>query len=553
MLKENLVATFTAAVRENWDRPCYSDHEGATLRYSEVASRILQLQHIFREAGVQRGDKIALVGRNSAHWAVTYFATLCYGAVSVPILPDFTAEEIHHITTHSDAVLLFAADPIYDKLADDRMRGLKGILRLEDFSLRTCRLKRLPEIVAAAPTAYLKQAAPLLSPRSLNLGEVAGHELATIVYTSGTTGFSKGVMLDHHSLMVNARFYLDCLDLSGNRRILSFLPLAHSYGCAFDLVAPSVGGCHVTFLEKMPTPKVLLETFAEIKPAVVLSVPLIIEKIYRNRIKPRLESTAMRTLLKVPGLNRVLCNRINQKIRAIFGGEFQEVVIGGAAFNREADAFFRRIGFPLANGYGMTECGPLISFTLARDEPPLGSVGRVIPYLECRIDVHDPATGIGEVLVRGENVMLGYYKDAAATREALDADGWLHTGDLGRLDADGYLFLTGRCKNMILSSSGQNVYPEEIEAKLNDLPYVMESLVVECDQKICAVVYPDMDRADQDRIDEHRLAEIMEQNRRTLNGALPAYAAIAKIKLIFEEFEKTPTKKIKRRLYSASL
>ncbi|MDD5719922.1 MAG: AMP-binding protein [Candidatus Krumholzibacteria bacterium] len=550
MLKENLVETFAATVREFWDQPCYSDYEGATLRYSEVASRLLMLHHIFREAGLQRGDKIALAGRNSAHWAVAYFATLTYGAVSVPILPDFTAEEIHHIVAHSDAVLLIVADSVYDRLDDDRMKGLRGILRLEDFSLRSCRQKRLAEIVAAAPTAYLPRASALLSPDRLRFAPVPGGDLASIVYTSGTTGFSKGVMLSHHSLMVNARFYLDCLDLSRNQRLVSFLPLAHCYGCAFDLLAPSLGGCHVTFLEKLPTPKVLLQVFAEIKPTVVLSVPLIIEKIYRNRIKPQLESPAVRVMLKIPALNRLIHRRIKQRVRAVFGGEFQEIVIGGAAFNREADAFFQSIGLELANGYGMTECGPLISFSLSRNKPPLGSVGKVIPYLECRIDMQDAATGIGEVLVRGENVMLGYYKDPGASREAIDHDGWLHTGDLGRLDADGFLFLTGRCKNIILSPSGQNVFPEEIEAKLNELPYVMESLVLDNGGKICALIYPDMDRADRDRLDERQLAEMMERNRQAMNSRPPAYAAVSQIKLIFDEFEKTPTKKIKRRLYN---
>ncbi|MDY0109436.1 MAG: AMP-binding protein [Candidatus Krumholzibacteria bacterium] len=550
MLKENLVETFAATVRKFWDQPCYSDYEAATLRYSEVASRLLMLHHIFREAGLQRGDKIALAGRNSAHWAVAYFATLTYGAVSVPILPDFTAEEIHHIVTHSDAVLLIVADSIYDRLDDDRMKGLRGILRLEDFSLRSCRQKRLAEIVAAAPTAYLPRASALLSPDRLRFAPVPGGDLASIVYTSGTTGFSKGVMLSHHSLMVNARFYLDCLDLSRNQRLVSFLPLAHCYGCAFDLLAPSLGGCHVTFLEKLPTPKVLLQVYAEIKPTVVLSVPLIIEKIYRNRIKPQLESPAVRVMLKIPALNRLIHRRIKQRVRAVFGGEFQEIVIGGAAFNREADAFFQSIGLELANGYGMTECGPLISFSLSRNKPPLGSVGKVIPYLECRIDMQDAATGIGEVLVRGENVMLGYYKDPGASREAIDHDGWLHTGDLGRLDADGFLFLTGRCKNIILSPSGQNVFPEEVEAKLNELPYVMESLVLDNGGKICALIYPDMDRVDRDRLDERQLAEMMERNRQALNSRLPAYAAVSQIKLIFDEFEKTPTKKIKRRLYN---
>jgi long-chain acyl-CoA synthetase len=550
MLKENLVDLFAATIREFWDKPCYSDHEGATLQYGEVAARILMLHHIFRESGINRGDKIAVVGRNSSHWAVTYFATITYGAVVVPILPDFSAEEIHHIVTHSDSALLFVSDPIYDKLDDERMKGLMGIIRLEDFSLRSHTLKSLPEIVAGAPTAYLQNADNLLSRTRFRFDSVPSGDLATIVYTSGTTGFSKGVMLNLHSLMVNARFFLDCLELNGNRRIVSFLPLAHSYGCAFDLIAPSLGGCHTTFIEKLPTPKVLLRTFAEIKPVVVLSVPLIIKKIYRNRIKPLLETPLMRTMLKVPALSTLIHRRIKQRVRAIFGGEFQEVVIGGAAFNREADAFFHRIGFELSNGYGMTECGPLISFTRSSDHPPLGSVGRIIPYMECKIDVHDPSTDVGEVLVRGENVMLGYYKDPEATRETMDQDGWLHTGDLGRLDSDGFLFLTGRCKNMILSPTGQNVYPEEIEAKLNDLPYVMESLIVECGGRICAIVYPDMDKLDQDRIGEQDIEPIMEKNRLALNSQLASYAAVSRIKLTFEEFEKTPTKKIKRRLYS---
>lgn len=549
MLEENLIDSFAATIREYWDQPCYSDHEGATLLYGEVAARILMLHHIFERAGVARGDKIAIVGRNSAHWAVTYFATITYGAVVVPILPDFTAEEIHHIVVHSDAVLLFASDASYDKLDDNRMKSLKGILRLEDFSLRSHNAKSLPEIVASAPAAHMQRSSPLLSAQKMSFDRVPGGDLAAIVYTSGTTGFSKGVMLSHHSLMVNARYYLDCLDLSQNRRIVSFLPLAHSYGCAFDLVAPSVCGCHTTFIEKLPTPKVLLQAFAEIRPVVVLSVPLIIEKIYRNRIKPLLDKPAMRTALKVPMLSGLIRRRIKQRIRNIFGGEFQEVVIGGAAFNREADAFFHGIGFELSNGYGMTECGPLISHTQSCNNPALGSVGRIIHYLECKIDIHEPATGIGEVLVRGENVMLGYYKDPEATREAIDADGWLHTGDLGHIDDDGFLFLTGRCKNMILSPSGQNVYPEEIEAKLNNLPYVMESLVLECEGKICAIIYPDMDRIDQDRLDEQQIEHTMERNLQALNSQLPGYAAVSKIKLMFEEFEKTPTKKIKRRLY----
>ncbi len=550
MLNENLIESFTKATRENWDLACYSDWRGGTLTYGEVASRILQLHYIFQEAGVERGDKIAVVGRNSAHWAVTYFATLTYGAVIVPILPDFTGEEIHHIVTHSDAVLLFASDPIYDKLDEEHMRKLKGIFRLEDFSLRDHRLAELPDFVAAAPTDHLERFKDRLSPTTLQFDPVPGTDMATIVYTSGTTGFSKGVMLNHHSLIVNARYYMDSLDIVKNRRVVSFLPLAHCYGCAFDLIAPSVGGCHMTFIDRLPTPKILTQAFSDVKPVVVLSVPLIIEKIYKSRIKPQLESPALKAMMKVPALNKVIYKRIRKKISAVFGGEFQEVVIGGAAFAEEADAFFRSIDFPLANGYGMTECGPLISYSVVEQNPPLGSVGKVIPYLECKIEITDATAGIGEVLVRGENVMLGYYKDPETTAATIDEDGWLHTGDLGRLDENGFLFLTGRSKNMILTASGQNVYPEEVEARLNNLPYVSESLIMDCGGKICAFIHPDLDRADEDGIGEKQLEDIMEKNRQELNKVVPQYAAITRFKLLFEEFEKTPTKKIKRRLYN---
>jgi len=551
MLNENLIEAFSKAVRENWDLAAYSDWRGGTLEYSEVAGRIFQLHYIFQEAGIERGDKIAVVGRNSAHWAVTYFATVSYGAVIVPVLPDFTGEEIHHIVNHSDAVLLFASDSIYDKLDEDNMGQLKGIFRLEDFSLRLHRQKDLLAAVQAAPTAHLERFGALLSPDSLRFDPVPGTDLATIVYTSGTTGFSKGVMLNHHALIVNARFYTDVLEIGDEaRQVVSFLPLAHCYGCAFDLIAPSVGGCHVTFIDKMPTPKILLQAFTEVKPIVVLSVPLVIEKIYKSRIKPQLESPALKTMLKVPGMNKLIHKRIHKKISAVFGGQVQEVVIGGAAFAQEADAFFRSIDFPLANGYGMTECAPLISYSPVADKPPLGSVGKVIPYLECRIDLTDAEAGIGEVLVRGENVMLGYYKDPETTSVTIDEDGWLHTGDLGRLDENGFLFLTGRSKNMILTASGQNVYPEEVEAKLNNLPYVSESLIMDCGGKICAFIHPDVDKADENGISEKQLEDLMEQNRKKLNDLVPTYAAVTRIKLLFEEFEKTPTKKIKRRLYN---
>ncbi len=550
MLQENLVDRVAESIRHRWDHPAFSDFEGSTLTYAEVAHRIAYLHHVFGVCGLKAGDRIALVGRNCSHWAVAYFATITYGAVIVPVLPDFTAEEIHHCVTHSESTLLIVSDGIYDKLQDDRMRKIRGILRLEDFSVRRCQDKALRQAVTGAARGYLEAYRDRLTSETYRFDPVPGESLATIIYTSGTTGFSKGVMLTLHSLMVNVRFYQDCLDLSGNRRIVSFLPLAHCFGCAFDLLAPTVAGLHITFLTKTPTPKVLLQAFKEVRPTVVLSVPLIIEKIYRNTIKPQLDSKVLKVLLALPFVRAMVLRRIRDRVSQAFGGNFQEIVIGGAAFNRDAESFFREIGLPVANGYGMTECGPLISFTLAEENPPVGSVGRVIPYLECRIDVTDPDQHIGEVLVRGENVMLGYYKDSDATSLVIDTDGWLHTGDLGRVDDQGFLYLTGRCKNMILSPSGQNVYPEEIEARLNNLPYVMESIVMDHDGKIVAIIYPDLDRADEDGLDEKQLAAIMEENRKQLNELIPKFAAVSKVTVTYEEFAKTATKKIKRRLYA---
>ncbi len=545
MLQENLVQRFSEAVRDNWENPAYTDYEGPTLRYADLAQRILMLHHVFRECGVRRGDRFAVVGRNCANWGVAYFATITYGAVIVPILPDFTGEEIHHCVTHSESVVLFVGDTIYDRLQDDRLRRVKCIFRLEDFSLRVARDRAVKQAVEAA-----ERQGGRVARSDFRLEPVPGDQLGTIIYTSGTTGFSKGVMLDLHSLMVNARFYLDQLDMRTNKRIVSFLPLAHCYGCAFDLIAPTVAGAHITFITKTPTPKVLLGAFQQIQPRVVLSVPLIIEKIYRNTVKPKLDKKSLKVMLGLPILRNVVLRQIREKVTRAFGGAFQEVVIGGAAFNYEAETFFRKIGFPLSNGYGMTECGPLISFSLSSENPPLGSVGRIIPYLQCKIDVTDPAHNVGEVLVRGENVMKGYYKDPEATAATIDRDGWLHTGDLGHFDANGFLFLTGRSKNMILSATGQNIYPEEVEARLNNLPYVMESLVLDHDGRIEAIVYPDLEKADLHGLDEKALEAIMEQNRQTLNGMIPKYAAVAKVGLTFEEFEKTATKKIKRRLYS---
>jgi len=550
MLQENLIESLASSFRTNWQRPAFSDYDGFTLTYGDVAHRIFRLHYTFEQCGVKRGDKIAVIGRNCANWAVTYLAAITYGAVIVPILPDFTGEEIQHIVTHSDAVMIFVSDPIYDTIDETKLTKSKAIFSLGDFSLRHCPDPRASEIAAGAVSRYQDRFRDLLSANHLRFREVANDALHSINYTSGTTGFSKGVMLTHNCLMANARYYIDNLDLQSDQNLVSFLPLAHAFGCAFEFISPTVAGAHVTFIEKMPTPKVLMQAFAEIQPRLILSVPLIIEKIYRNRLRPLLDTRRMKLLMKTPLVSRLIAGRIREQVGAVFGGNFQEIVVGGAALNREVEQFFRSIGFPLACGYGMTECGPLISYTVVADKPPAGSVGKVIPYLECRINLTDPAHEIGEVLVRGENVMLGYYKDEEATAQAIDPEGWLHTGDLGRLDGQGFLYLTGRSKNMILSASGQNIYPEEIEARLNNLPYVAESLVLDKEGKLAALVYPDVEALDADNISEKELTGIMEQTRQELNQIVPGYATLGSIQLVFEEFEKTPTKKIKRRLYS---
>jgi long-chain acyl-CoA synthetase len=551
MLDKNLVATCEHTLRRFRTSPCFSDLDGATLTYGDVASRICRLHWIFHELGIERGDRIALVGRNSAHWAVTYLATVTYGAVIVPILPDFTGAEIEHIVRHSGSRLLFAADASWDCLDEDHMDPLLAAFRLADFAPYWQRKDKVRHVLEKADAGCEERYGEQLRGGGPTFAPIPGDTLAAVVYTSGTTGFSKGVMLNHHALMVNVHHFNSQVDLGPGDTIVSFLPLAHAFGCAFDFLSPFAAGCHITYIEKIPTPKVLLGAFARLKPAVVMSVPLIIEKIYRNRVKPQLESPKVQLMLKVPGLRNVVYKKIRDALYEAFGGNYKELVIGGAALNKDIEAFFRKIGFNLTCGYGMTEFAPLISYTVWRDNPPIGSVGRIIPYLECRIADPDPTTGIGEVQVRGENRMLGYYLDDEATAQTIDPEGWLHTGDLGRFDAEGYLYLTGRSKNMILTASGQNVYPEEIESQLNVLPCVEESLIIEREGRLLALVYPDLESVDRACLRGRQVEDLMEDNRRELNQRLPAYCQIAKLTVLYEEFEKTPTKKIKRRLYDA--
>lgn len=545
MLSENFVQTLASSIRNHWKLPAFSNYGGPPMTYGEVAERILWFHALFEELGVGRGDKVALVGRNSANWAVTYLATITYGAVVVPILADFTSDDIHHVVNHSDSVLFLAGEANLEKVEPDRIPHVRGVLSLQDFSVQFDR-RGLSEAVSKASARAKERAG--LSAETFSVPEVSNADLASIVYTSGTTGFSKGVMLPHNSLMANVKFAREHLPLNPGDPIVSFMPLAHSYGCAFEFLFPFSVGCHITFLGKIPSPKVIVEAFQAVRPRLILSVPLVLEKIYRKQLQPVLDRPATKLLLKLPVLDSALCAKIRRKLVDAFGGNFQEMVIGGAALNPEVEAFLKRIGFPVTVGYGMTECGPLISYSSWREHKPQ-SVGKLVDTLEARVDSPNPETGVGEICVRGENVMVGYYKNPEATAAAIDKEGWLHTGDLGFIDQDGFIFLKGRCKDMILGPSGQNIYPEEIEAKLNVMPYVQESLVLDKDHKLYALVYPDLERIDAEGLSEEQVKAKMEENRKALNAMLPSYSAIVRIDLYPEEFAKTPTKKIKRYLY----
>jgi long-chain acyl-CoA synthetase len=548
MLAENFVVTLAGSIRESWDLPAFSNFGEGSITYAQVGDRIKWFHELLRGAGVQPGDKVAVAGRNSANWAITYIGTITHGAVIVPILSDFPPDDIHHIVNHSDSVLLFAGDGVIEKLDPERIPNVKGIISLADFGLAHDRDGTLGDILTHAKAHYLDRVGGIITPQNFSVAEVSNSELAAIVYTSGTTGFSKGVMLPHNSLVANVKFAREHLPLGRGDPMVSFMPLAHSYGCAFEFLYPFSIGCHITFLGKIPSPKVIVQAFQAIHPRLVLSVPLILEKIYRKQLKPVIDKPTMKLLLKVPLVDTAVAAKICRKLSDVFGGNFEEIVIGGAALNPDVEAFLRRIKFPITIGYGMTECGPLISYAGWREHRPQG-VGPVIDTLEAKIDSEDPRNVVGEICVRGENVMYGYYKNEEATAQAIDKDGWLHTGDLGVIDEDGFIYIKGRSKDMILGPSGQNIYPDEIEARLNNMPYVQESLVLDKGNKLYALVYPDLERVDAEKLADADLREKMEENRKSVNQALPAYSAIIRIDLYPEEFAKTPTKKIKRYLY----
>ncbi|WP_300505505.1 AMP-binding protein [uncultured Duncaniella sp.] len=555
MSNENLLRIYASSFRKNWELPALTEFgSGQTMTYADMARRIAALHLLFKECGVKRGDKIAVMGKNSFSWVVVYMATLTYGAVVVPVLHDFNVQDAQHIINHSDSVMLFINESIFDNMEFEKIPQVKAVLSLDRRAVlaeHPVTNRAAEKFLARLPEKMRKKYPHGFTTADIDYPDIDESELAEINYTSGTTGFSKGVMLTLGNLGGNVRFGVRSRLHFRGSRALSFLPLAHAYGCAFDMLTPLAVGTHVTILGKLPTPKLLLKAFAEVKPNLIICVPLILEKIYRNKLRPIIEKPAIRRALKIPGLKTVIFRKIRNQLVEAFGGEFEEVIVGGAPLNREVEEFLHRIKFPFTVGYGMTECGPLISYTPWR-QFLVSSSGRTLPSMESKIaDSTDPERIPGEICVRGENVMLGYFKNPEATEAVLDAEGWLHTGDMGTISHDRTIFIRGRYKTMILGASGQNIYPEEIEAKLNNMPYVSESLVVERGKHLMALVYPDYEAMDRDGVANEKLPELMEEVRADLNKLVAPYERIDRIQLIANEFEKTPKRSIKRYLYNA--
>ena len=541
-MNNNIINFIESAINQNQNKLSLSDYQGQSMTYAAVAQKINYLHILFEKSGVKKNDKIALIGKNSAKWTLVYLASITYGAVIVPILPDFHSSEMIHIINHSDSVILFAGQSFFEQLDENEMLNIKSVFSLDDFSILYSIKKNFQEKINKIPQENSFQ-------KTVSFEDIALEQTASIVYTSGTTGYSKGVCLSVKNLTQNIVYAKNNMPLKPGDNILSFLPLAHAYGCAFEFLFPFCIGCHITFLNKIPSPKIIVKAFSEIKPQLILSVPLIIEKIYYNQIKPVINSPKMQLLLKTPIINKLVKNKIQQKLNQVFGNNFHEIVIGGAALNSEVEEFLTSVGFRFTIGYGMTECGPLISYS-SWSNRKLKTCGKVVHSLEIKIDSPDPQNIVGEIFVKGDNVMKEYYKNDEATQEAIDKESWLHTGDLGIIDKDGFIFIKGRKKNMLLGSSGQNIYPEEIEAKLNSMNYIQESMIIEENGKIIALIYPDLVRKDLEKLSDSDFEKILLKNRDEINKKLPDYSKILKFKLVPQEFEKTPTKKIKRFLYS---
>lgn len=536
------------SIIKNWDKDALTDYKGITLQYKDVARKIAKFHIVLESAGIQPGDKIAVCGRNSAHWGVTFLATITYGAVIVPILHEFKADNIHNIVNHSEAKLLFVGDQAWENLNEDAMPLLEGIASLTDFSALVSRNEKLTYAFEHRNAIYGQRYPKNFRPEHICYRKDRPEELAIINYTSGTTGYSKGVMLPYRSIWSNVAYCFEMLPVKPGDHIVSMLPMGHVFGMVYDFLYGFSAGAHIYFLTRMPSPKIIAQSFSEIKPRVISCVPLIVEKIIKKDILPKVDSKIGKLLLKVPIVNDKIKSSARQAAMEIFGGNFDEIIIGGAPFNAEVEAFLKKIGFPYTIAYGMTECGPIICSS-RWETLKLASCGKATTRMEVRIDSPDPKTHAGEIVCRGTNMMLGYYKNPEATAQIIDANGWLHTGDLGTIDDEGYVTVRGRSKNLLLTSSGQNIYPEEIESKLNNMPYVAESLIVLQHDKLVALIYPDFDDAFAHGLQQNDIIKVMETNRIELNQQLPNYSQISKVKIHFEEFEKTAKKSIKRFMY----
>ena len=539
------------SIKENWNHDALTDYKGATLQYNDLARKIEKVHIIFEQVGLQKGDKVALCGRNSSQWVVAFLSTLTYGAVAVPILHEFNMEQVHNIVNHSGARFLFVGDVVAKTIDANEMPSLEGIIYLPDFSVFFSRSEQLDYAREHLNELFGKKYPKIFDKSHVNYHVDSPEELALINYTSGTTGHSKGVMLPYRALVGNINFcteYLAIPYLKPQSSILSILPMAHMYGLAVEVLFPLCNGYHIFFLTRLPSPAIIAQAFADIKPSIVVAVPLIIEKIIRKKVFPKIQNNIIRLLLNMPVVNKKVRQKICDQVYEAFGGNAYEIIIGGAALNQEVEKFLHSIDFPFTVGYGTTECAPLISYSDYHDYVQ-GSCGQPVKGMEVRIDSSDPENIAGEIITRGTNVMLGYYKNEEATRQAIDTEGWYHTGDLGTMSSDGHIFIRGRIKNMLLSANGQNVYPEEIEDRLNSMAMVSESIVIQRGDKFIGIVHPDYDEAREMGFNTDDLVNIMEQNRQTLNASLPAYSRLTSIELHEEEFAKTPKKSIKRYLY----
>ena len=549
-MEQGFLQLIEDSIKKNWDLDALTDYNGATLQYKDVARKIEKVHIFLEEAGVKKGDKIAICGRNSSHWGVTYLAILTYGAIVVPILHEFKADNIHHIVNHSDARMLYVGDRVWEDLNEQEMPKLEGIMLMTDFSVLVARNKKLLHAREHLNEIFGKKYPKNFRPEHVQYyKEQSPDELAMINYTSGTTSSSKGVMIPYRALWSNMAFAQSVLDLFPGDKVVSILPMAHTFGMSFEFLYEFVVGCHVYFLTRIPSPKIIAQAFADVKPRIVIAVPLVVETIIKKKVLPQLEKNIWAQLmLNLPVLSDIVKKRICEQVTAGFGGNFIEVIMGGAPLNKEVESFLRSINFKYTVGYGMTECAPIISYE-GWDKYKPYSCGKAAPRMEIKIDSPDPQNIPGEILTKGMNVMLGYYKNEEATKAAITPDGWLHTGDLGVLDAEGNLTIRGRSKNMILGPDGQNIYPEEIESELGSMPYVSECIVIQQEGKLVGLVYPDFDLANKEGIVNGKMATVMEENRVQLNQRLPNYCQISRIKIFYEEFEKTPKKSIKRYLY----